>query len=95
MLPTEAAALGMAIEEMEKPAAFARMTEGRNQHSEPSAPGSRGLDDVRPRDIAAEAAGLSRATFVQIKTAIVASEAVGMGEPTYRRLKTLVTPTVC
>ncbi|WP_454168139.1 hypothetical protein [Microbacterium lacticum] len=57
MLPTEAAALGMAIEEMEKPAAIERMTSGRNQYSEPSAPGSRGLPGERPRDIAAVSAG--------------------------------------
>lgn len=69
MLPSEATALGMAIEEMERPAAHARMLEGRNQYSEPSGPGTRG-HELRPRDIAAEAIGMGEATYRRIKTVI-------------------------
>ena len=71
MLPSEKVALGMAIEEMEKPAAMERMYEGRNQHSEPCVPGNTGH---RSRDTAAEAVDLSPATYTRLKTLVNLSD---------------------
>lgn len=69
MLPSEAAALGMAIEEIEKPAARERQG-ARNDLVETS--GSRDPEvakpELRPRDIAAEAIGMGEATYRRIKT---------------------------
>lgn len=67
MLLSEATALGMAIQEMEKPAALARMHEGRNQYSQPSVPGNGGHES---REIAASAVGLSPATYTRMKTLV-------------------------
>lgn len=61
MLPSESAALGMAIEEMEKPAAEARMFAGT-----PGFPGTQG----RTREIAADAVGMSHATYTRMKTLV-------------------------
>lgn len=63
MLPSEKVALGMAIEEMEKPAAMERMLAGT-----PRVPGPEGKQDMRPRDIAAEAIDMGEATYRRIKT---------------------------
>lgn len=59
MLPSEATALGMAIEQMEKPAALERQSPGTNQHHVVPGPGTRDQKaELRPRDIAAEAIGM-------------------------------------
>lgn len=73
MLPSEATALGMAIEEMEKPAAMERMREGRNQYSEPCVPENTGQAQ-RSRDIAAEAVGMSGPSFSRMKTIVTVAE---------------------
>ena len=64
MLPSESAALGMAIEAMERPAALDRQASSRFG----AGPGTRTGDEVRPRDIAAEAIGMGEATYRRIKT---------------------------
>lgn len=77
--PRTPLAVGMAIEEMERPAAAERMQEGRrlgaavtNRSVPPVAQSDQ--EGYRSRDIAAEAVGLTRGTYQNIKTAIVASE---------------------
>ncbi|OJU43609.1 MAG: hypothetical protein BGN98_10360 [Microbacterium sp. 69-7] len=76
MLPTEAAALGMAIEEMEKPAAMERMLAGKA----PCATGGTGSEEgYRSRDIAAEAVGMSTATYTRLKTLITTAADVRAG----------------
>lgn len=68
MLPSEKAALGMAIEEMEKPAAKARQG-ARNDLISTSS--SREQDVSHPaRDAAAEAVDLSPATYTRLKTMV-------------------------
>lgn len=68
MLPSEAAALGMAIEALEKPAALQRQDDGRRRGAEVTNSGGSGSSDpqalkaLRPRDIAAEAIGMSEPT---------------------------------
>lgn len=76
MLPSEAAALGMAIEQLEKPAALERQQASRFG----AGPGTR-AEEVRPRDIAAEAVGLSEPTYRRIKQAIETAEDESMPEP--------------
>lgn len=67
MLPSEKAALGMAIEEMEKPAAQERMLAGKA----PCVPGNTGSDSGhKSRDAAAEAVDLSPATYTRLKTMV-------------------------
>lgn len=65
MLPSEKAALGMAIEEFEKPAAQERMLAGKA----PSVPGNLGSGH-QARDVAAEAVDLSPATYTRLKTLV-------------------------
>ncbi|MCW2165365.1 ParB/RepB/Spo0J family partition protein [Microbacterium hydrothermale] len=79
MLPTEAALLGMAIEEIEKPAAKARQGSRNDIHS---ATGG-GMSGHESREIAAEAVGLTRGTYVNIKTAITVAR--NEEEPQYVR----------
>lgn len=67
MLLSEATALGMAIQEMEKPAARRRQSAGWGNHSG-SVPGNGTGHDSR--DIAAEAVGLSPATYTRMKTLV-------------------------
>lgn len=71
MLPTEATALGMAIEEMERPAALERKRHGRPRAGELRVPGP---EDIRPREIAAEAIGMSEATYRRIKQMTVTAD---------------------
>lgn len=70
MLPSEATALGMAIEEMEKPAA--RERQGTRTDIGHSA--QEGGKFQESREIAAEAVGLSRGTYARIKEALVTAE---------------------
>lgn len=65
MLPSEATALGIAIQEMEKPAALERMLAGKA----PSVPGNGGYGH-ESREIAADAVGMSPATFTRMKTLV-------------------------
>jgi ParB family chromosome partitioning protein len=80
MLPSEAAALGMAIEEMERPAALARQQASVKHAADVrwgNASGSREPDaykEVRARTVAAEAVGMSEATFTRVKTAILTAD---------------------
>lgn len=68
MLPSEATALGMAIEQMEKPAALARQSPGRPMKN--AGPGTRDKGEIRPRDIAAEAIGMGEASYRRMKTLV-------------------------
>lgn len=74
MLPSEATALGIAIQEMEAPAAAERKREGQHRGGESFAgrlgvPGNTKPDDShKTRDIAAEAVGMSPATYTRMKT---------------------------
>ena len=70
MLPSEKAALGMAIEEMEKPAAKER--QGSRTDLGHSAPESGKFQESR--EIAADAIGMSRATYSRVKQALVVAE---------------------
>ncbi len=75
MLPSEATALGMAIEEMEKPAAAERRASTLRQGSTSPVvfPGTQ-REGQRSRDIAAEAVGMSGPSFTRMKTIITAAE---------------------
>jgi hypothetical protein len=69
MLPSEATALGIAIQEMEAPAARERMIGGKAP--DPVFPGTQGDKwGQKTRDIAAEAVGLSPATYTRMKTLV-------------------------
>ena len=79
MLPSEATALGMAIQEMEAPAAMERMREGGDngraaQQGRPVFPGTQAIESDKwghkTRDIAAEAVGMSPATYTRMKTLV-------------------------
>ncbi|WP_244304822.1 ParB/RepB/Spo0J family partition protein [Leucobacter viscericola] len=76
MLPSEKASLGMAIEEMEKPAAKERQAASLIKARDArwnSLSGSRDPDrekEVRARDVAAEAVGLGPASYRRIKNLI-------------------------
>jgi len=76
MLPSEKTALGMAIQELEAPAAAQRKLEGQHRGGESFAgrlgvPGNTKPDSGhKTRDIAAEAVGLSPATFTRMKTLV-------------------------
>lgn len=61
MLLSETTALGLAIEAMERPAAQGRMTSGH-----PGLPGTQG----RTREIAADAIGMSHATYTRMKNLV-------------------------
>lgn len=81
MAPSEAAQLGMAIEALEKPAALERQKAtrlaGRSESGTAifgAGPGTRTETEVRPRDIAAEAIGMSEPTYRRIKQAIETAE---------------------
>lgn len=81
MAPSEAAQLGMAIEALEKPAALERQKAtrlaGRSESGTAifgAGPGTRTEKEVRPRDIAAEAIGMSEPTYRRIKQAIETAE---------------------
>lgn len=72
MLPSEAVALGMAIEEMEKPAAMERMHSKLRQGADVPL-GSRepsGEPHARTREIAADAVGISRPSYTRMKTLV-------------------------
>lgn len=69
MLPSEKAALGMAIEEMEKPAAQERMLAGVAPY-----PVVTGPQGAKSRDIAAEAVGMSEPSYRRVKQALVAAD---------------------
>ncbi len=67
MLPSEATALGIAIQEMEAPAARERMLGGKAP--DPVVPGPQGDKwGHKTREIAAEAVGMSSATYRRMKT---------------------------
>lgn len=69
MLPSESAALGMAIEEMERPAALERRNaQLKNVGASFGSRDPNEKDEMRPRDIAAEAIGMGEATYRRIKT---------------------------
>jgi len=71
--PTEAVAIGEALEEMERPKAQARLTAGVNQHTEPSGKlpeGSRG----DTRDKVAAAVGMSGKTYEKAKQVVEAAK---------------------
>lgn len=80
MLLSEATALGMAIQEMEAPAAAERQAEGQRRGGEAfagrlGAPGNTKPTESdkwghKTRDIAAEAVGLSPATYTRMKTLV-------------------------
>ncbi len=71
----------MAIEQMEKPAAEIRRAEGQARGRESrwsDGSGHRSPEpEIRTRDIAAEAVGLTRGTYVNIKTAITLARRAG------------------
>jgi hypothetical protein len=72
MLQSELTALGMALELMEKPAALQRQGHGSTAPGrmlDASGPGTRSdKQELRPRDIAAEAIGMGEATYRRLKT---------------------------
>lgn len=75
MLPSEATALGIAIQEMEAPAARERQAHGQTAPGRNACvPGSTSVEPDKwghkTRDIAAEAVGMSAATFARMKTLI-------------------------
>lgn len=69
MLPSEKAALGMAIEEFEKPAAAERQG-ARNDLVGTSCSREHEVEGSRSRDVAAEAVDLSPATYTRLKTLV-------------------------
>lgn len=71
MLPSESAALGMAIEEMERPAAVERMAQGGR-----GGPGTTPSENwgYKTRDVAAEAIGMGEATYRRIKNLITTAD---------------------
>lgn len=82
MLPSEAAALGMAIEQLEKPAALERRAHGQTAPGRNApGPGTTSVEGLRTRDIAAEAVGLSEPTYRRIKQAIETADDESMPEP--------------
>lgn len=82
MLPSEQTALAMAIEELEKPAALDRQIASTKAAADArwgNASGSQEPDasvrkEIRARDIAAEAVGMSGSTFTRIKTMVTVAE---------------------
>jgi hypothetical protein len=74
MLPSEATALGMAIQEMEAPAALERKAQGGRGGFATGVPGNTSFEadkwGHKTRDIAAEAVGMSPATFTRMKTLV-------------------------
>lgn len=87
MLPSEKVALGMAIEEMEKPAATDRMLAGKT----PCVPGNTGSDSGhKSRDTAAEAVGLSPSTYTRLKTVVNLSTDASQSEEVREAAKVAV-----
>ena len=86
---SEAVALGMAIEAMEKPAALARKTAGQDAGRESRWDGSGSLDPepkaalhpVRSRDIAAQAVDMSPATYERITQVITVIQVLELLQP--------------
>lgn len=72
MLLSEATALGIAIQEMEAPAALERKAQGGRGGLGTGVPGNTSSPDTghKTRDIAAEAIGMSPATFTRMKTLV-------------------------
>lgn len=76
MLPAEATALGMKIEELERPAALARQAEAGKQFGRGIASGhvTGSYEGRESREIAAEAVGMSASKYVRIKHALVTAD---------------------
>lgn len=80
-LPSEATALGIAIQEMEAPAAKERQRfHGGTAPGITSVPGNTS-DGHRTRDIAAEAVGMSPATYTRMKTLVTTAADETQPEP--------------
>lgn len=78
MTPSELVAIGMALEELERPRARARKTEGRNQYSEPpvlqnSTLPKRSMSHYT-REVVGSALGMSGTTYQRAKAIVMAAQ---------------------